>query len=264
MKACADGIAVANTGGRTSIQLVRQRADVQQNLILMGCATGLGLLADRLSLCTGAGRYLWLGSSSTAALKALSKQQIHVAGVHLVDARTSDFNLADVRKHAGTEPLVLITLARWEVGLVTSHGNPLGLKRGADLARRGLRVVRREQGAGARRLLDRELRNAGITLDLESGHHLQASGHLEVAQSIALGAADVGIATRDVAIAYDLAFVPLSEERYDLVLPQATLAEASIQRLLDMMTTASFRSELTSLGYDVSPCGDRVAEVNAA
>jgi molybdate-binding protein len=85
-----------------------------------------------------------------------------------------------------------------------------------------------------------------------------------VAHAIAIGAGDVGIATRDAALAFGLDFVPLAEERYDLVVSRAELADPRMQRLLDTMTTAAFRRELVALGYDVRACGDRVAELGAA
>jgi molybdate-binding protein len=230
----------------------------------MGCAAALGLLADRLNVRKGAGRFLWMATSSTRALESLAKRHTHVAGVHLVDARSGEANLPDVRRHAGTEPVVVVTLARWEEGLVTARGNPKHLRGAADLGRRGLRIVSREAGSGARRLLDRELRAAGIAEKPATQAQLLAAGHLEVAQAVSIGAADVGVATRDAAIVFGLNFVPLAEERYDLVIPAALLDDARIRRFLDVMTAAPTRRELTSLGYDVRSCGTRVADLSAA
>jgi molybdate-binding protein len=81
---------------------------------------------------------------------------------------------------------------------------------------------------------------------------------------VALGAADAGVATRDAALAYGLHFVPLAEERYDLVIPVVLLTDVRVQRLLDTLSAAPCRQELAALGYDVSACGQRVAELAAA
>jgi molybdate-binding protein len=85
-----------------------------------------------------------------------------------------------------------------------------------------------------------------------------------VARAIALGAADVGIATRDAAAALGLAFVPIAEERYDLVVPRDDLHDPRLARLFEVMTGTLFRRELSSLGYDVGQCGSKVAEILAA
>ncbi|HEY5959007.1 MAG TPA: substrate-binding domain-containing protein, partial [Polyangiaceae bacterium] len=89
------------------------------------------------------------------------------------------------------------------------------------------------------------------------------SGHLEVAHAVALGAGDVGVATRDAAIGYGLDFLPLTEERYDLVVPRDELGDPRMARLFDVMTAGPLRRELAALGYDVSPAGNRVAEISS-
>lgn len=264
MRLSADALAGAAHEERVEVSPVRALSESRENLVVMGCAPALGLLADRLNSRPGPGRFLWLARSSTAALEALARRQTHLAGVHLVDPKTGEANLTEVRRLAGAEALVLITLARWEEGLVTAARNPKRIRSASDLGRRGLRLAVRETGSGARRLLERELRSAGLSLEATSPGRVQTTGHLEVARAVSLGAADTGVATRDAAIAFGLDFVPLAEERYDLALPLASLADPRIQRLLDVMTAAPLRRELSSLGYDVRSCGDRVAELPAA
>lgn len=256
--------AIAGTDDRGEVELVRGGAEVRENLLLLGCAGGLGLLADRLNARPGAGRFVWLGRSSTAALEALGEARTHVAGVHLTDDGSGEANVPDVRRHAGAATIVLTTLARWEAGLVAPAGNPKRLRGGADLGRRGLRLAAREPGSGARRLLAGELRRAGLPATLASSAVVQARSHRAVADAVAMGAADVGVATRDVAISHGLHFVPLAEERYDLATTLALVDDPRIQRMFDVMTTAAFRRELGALGYDVAHAGERVAEVRAA
>lgn len=247
----------AGSSRRAHADPVRPLAEARDNLVLMGCAPALGLLADRLNARPGPGRFLWLPRASTAALDALARGHAHVAGVHLIDERSGEANLPDVRRHAGPGATIVTALARWQVGLVAPAGNPRKLRGPADLGRRGLRVVTREPGAGARRLLDRELRRVGV----RPARSVPARGHLEVAQAIALGVGDVGVATHDAAAAFGLHFIPLTEERYDLAIPQPLHDDPRVHRLLDTLTAAAFRRELTALGYDVSCSGDRIAEV---
>lgn len=256
--------ALVGAAGRREVELLRGSAEARDNLVVMGCAAALGLLADRLNARPGAGRCLWLARSSTAALQALAMDRTHVAGVHLVDDGSGEANVPDVRRLAGAAPLVLTTLARWEAGLVLAPGNPKRICGAADLGRRGLRLVAREPGSGARRLLERELRRAGLAPALATAARMIVPSHLAVADAVALGAADVGVATRDVAITRGLHFVPLAEERYDLATTLSALGDPRIQRLFNAMTAAPFRRELATLGYDVAHCGERAAEIRAA
>lgn len=263
LRLSADGVAVeGHAPGQ--VEPLRSPAEARTNVVVMGCAAGLGVLADRLNARSGPGRFLWLPRSSTAALDALARGHTHLAGVHLVDAKTGEANIADVRRVACAEPITLVTLARWEAGLILRPGDARRIRGAADLGQPGLRLVTREPGAGAQRLLERVLRAAGLPLALVRSPQLRASGHLDVARAVAMGAADTGVATRDAAMAFGLCFVPLAEERYDLALPVSTLADPRVLRLCDVLVSASFRRELAVLGYDVRCSGERVGEVRAA
>jgi len=248
-------------------------ATVRDTVVLAGCAPALGLLAESLNRKPGAGRFLWLPLASSPALRALGEGQVHVAGVHLVDPDSGQENLAAVQNESGAGRRLLLTLARWEIGLVVPAGNPQRLRRmrqlfppraAADRRRPALRIVGREPGSGVRRFLQGELVRAGLPADRVLARLPVAWGHLDVAQAVALGAADVGIATRDAALAYGLDFVPLREERYDVAFPSALSDDRRLGRLLDTLSSAEFRRDLTALGYDARPCGSRVAELLAA
>jgi molybdate-binding protein/DNA-binding XRE family transcriptional regulator len=258
----ADALVVLRSRGKVTVDVLRSTAEARENVVLMGCAPALGLLCDRLNSSTGPGRFLWIGQSSTTALTALNARQTHVAGVHLVDSKTGEANVPDVRKYASTVPVVLVTLARWEVGIVSSPRVRGRVKQVPHLVRKGLRLVTREPGSGARRLLERQLKEAGESTDAVKNARVMVNGHLEVAEAIALGAGDAGIATRDAAMAFELDFTPLTEERFDLVVPRDDMNDPRLSRMFDVMTSAPLRRELSSLGYDVTSCGDRVAEVS--
>jgi molybdate-binding protein len=221
-------------------------------------------LTQRLGAQRCAGRFLALSCSSTSALEALARDQVHIAGVHLVDAKSGEANIADVKRIVRKRTLVLVTLARWEVGLVVAADQALRIRGPADLLRRGVRVAVREEGAGARRLLDRALREVGASGVAALPRALLVNGHLELAQAVAMGAADVGVATRDAAIGFGLPFIPLAEERYDLALRAEHEQDPRIQRLLNQLCARSFRRELSSLGYDTRTTGQRVAELSVA
>ncbi len=260
----ADGLATRQRGSRVTVETIRPLEMARETIVLMGCAAGLGLLSDRLNAHGGVGRFLWFSRSSSDALGALAARRTHIAGVHLVDGASGEANLTDVGRSIRDESVAVITLGSWEAGLVLASDQAGRIRAVADLTRRGLRLALREPGSGARRLLDRELERAGIPLSSLRALNAPLEGHLDVARAIALGAADAGIATRDAALSFDLPFVALAEERYDLVIPLQHLEQPSVQRLLDAMTAGPFRRELSALGYDMQDSGRRVAELNAA
>ncbi|HEX4340464.1 MAG TPA: substrate-binding domain-containing protein [Polyangiaceae bacterium] len=260
----ADGVVERARGRHADVALFATSGECMENVVVMGCASALGVLAGRLNGKTGPGRFVWLRSGSTHALDALAREQAHVAGVHLVDRKTGESNVPDVRRRVRGQPVTLVTLARWEMGLVLARGNPRRIGGVADVEGRALRVALREPGSGARRLWDDEARRAGLTAKRLVGRCIDVTGHEEVASAVAIGAADVGVATLDVALSYDLGFVALAEERYDLVVPTPSLADSRIARLLDVLTGSSLRRELSSLGYDTTRTGERVAELPAA
>jgi molybdate-binding protein len=262
----ADGIASSSRSEASSIELLRAESACRETVVVMGCALALGLLCDRLNAERGGGRFSWFSTSSGEALRALAEGRSHLAGVHLIDERSGEANVPDVRRQTRGQSVVLVTLGNWEAGLVVARGNPHGIRSGEQLGRRGLRLVVREPGSGARRRLDLELGRASGARNPEGklpSHTLSASSHLEVAHAVALGAADVGLATRDAALAFGLDFVPLAEERYDLALPREALSDARVARLFDALTSTAFRHELAALGYDTRTAGTRVAEVRA-
>jgi molybdate-binding protein/DNA-binding XRE family transcriptional regulator len=268
MRHAADGLVTGGRGSRTprgsvAVQTVRPASELARTFVMMGCAAGLGVLAERLSTRAGSGRFLWLSRASTGAIDALARTQTHLAGVHLVDPETGAADLRQVRALARTQPLALITLARWEVGLVTAAKNPKRIRSVADFGRRELRLVTRESGSGAQRVLEAELRRAGLPLSLARAARVRASGQLEAACAVAMGAADGGIVSRDAALAFGLEFLPLSVERYDLVVPVSERQDPRMLRLLDEVASGPFRRELESLGYDARSSGDRVADFSA-
>jgi putative molybdopterin biosynthesis protein len=145
-----------------------------------------------------------------------------------------------------------------------ARGNPRRIRKPEDIARAGVRFVNREPGAGARRLLDSLLRKARVPASSVGGYEKLLRGHLQVAQAVAMGAADVGVVARSAAIAHGLDFIPLSEERFDLVFPKEWSSDARAGAIVEALESRSFRRELASLGgYDTRDSGRLVTELKA-
>ena len=236
-----DGVMVEQTPG-----LRRARVDVHGgvdrlagNVLIAGCAPLLGTLARR----SGEGASVrWLRASSGRAIELLEAGRAHIAGVHLVDGAEGSESL--VRSRFKGERMLVVNLVAWRQGLIVQKGNPLGL-RPDDLGRPGLRIAWREEGAGARRLLVRTLEASG---ERAAPDGVLAAGHMEVAQAVASGAADVGVAIEAAAVAFDLGFIPLSSERFDLILPRHLAEDEAVARVLDAIDSRAFRAEAEAFG----------------
>jgi molybdate-binding protein len=158
----------------------------------------------------------------------------------------------------------MINFARWELGIGVAGGNPKNLRSIADFGRADVRIVNREAGSGARRVLDRALASFGVAPQDVAGYAHELNGHLEVAAAIAAGQADAGLTLRVAAHAWNLGFVPVREERYDLVILQREMDSPPVRAMLDALSSASFANEVGQLcAYDTTRMGSVVARLNS-
>lgn len=228
-------------------------------VLVAGCDPAIGLLAREARRAGGA-ELAAAAASSRLALQWLKEGKVHLAGAHLRDPATGEFNLPFLRRLFPGEDLVVVTFAHWEEGFLTAPGNPLRIREAADLARRGVTIVNREPGAGSRALLDRLLERAGVAPARVRGYGRLAPGHLAAAYAVARGEAACCIATRSAALAFGLGFVPLEQERYDLILRRESLDSPRVQAILDTLQRASLRRRLESqAGYETARTGDQLA-----
>lgn len=200
-----------------------------------------------------------LAGGSEDGLRRLTRGAAVVAGLHIIDPESGDYNLSAVKMLGGMADLVLVEWAKRRQGLVLTAGNPRGIQTLADTAAKGLRVVRRQDGAGAHTLLRYLLSRAGLGLDDLNLLVPPALTETDLAAAVSEGKADCGLAIETVARQFRLAFIPLYEERFDLAMRRRDYFEPPIQALLAFARTPAFRLRAEELGgYDVSDCG-RVA-----
>jgi molybdate-binding protein len=234
----------------------------EHTVVVLGCDPALALLGAHVTRRYPAYRLIWVESSSLAALRLLGSGEAHAAGTHLWDPDTGESNIPYVQRELSGRRLVIVTLSEWQQGLIVAHGNPKGIAGPAELARPDITLVNREPGAGSRTLLDLWLRGAGVTPRRVKGYRHEVSSHLEVAEAVARGQADAGPGIMAVARALELDFLPLQEERYDLVIPLEFLNTSAVQAMLDVVVSRPFQEELATLGgYDSSKAGTVVAEL---
>jgi putative molybdopterin biosynthesis protein len=257
------GIVARRKGNRAEVVTYNSSDEIDAALLIAGCDHSVTLLADWMTRHHSPARLVPIPCSSSRALGALVKGCAHTAGVHLRDAHAEDYNLESVSRALGRRAAIVVTFARWEVGLAVRARNPLGIATIADLARPRLRIANREAGSGARAVLDAGLKEAGIRHDRIAGYQSEYSGHLEVANAIASGQADTGVTLRVAADAYELEFIRLREERYDLVILAAEVDKAPVRAMLDTLNSRRFAREISQFcGYDTEPMGRVVARLN--
>jgi molybdate-binding protein len=222
------------------------------------------MLTSLVSRRSRVGRLVWLPGSSHEALNALASSTVHVAGIHLRDARTGDCNLGPAAS-ALRDGGVVVAYASWEQGFVVARGNAKNLTSTEGLTKPGVRFVNREQGAGSRTLIDQMLRDADVPHSRVNGYADVARSHIAVGRAVAGGLADVGVGLRAVAHPLGLDFVPLVDVNFDLLIPNEHLAHPAIEALLDVLQTGALRAELAALpGYDCSQTGSVRARYGAA
>jgi molybdate-binding protein/DNA-binding XRE family transcriptional regulator len=232
---------------------VRPLGALRPTLTIAGCDPAIPLLGPALARLEPSVDLVWWPCSSRAALDLLAAGLVHVAGAHVSDPSTGSYNLEAARGGLGETGARVVTFARWREGLVLSpqiSGSVAGLE---DLVVRGATFVNRERGSEARALLEREQARIGIG-NLRSGPTV--GGHLLVASAVAAGVADAGVASEPSALAYGLGFVPLSEERYDLVVPEPLVSSSEVKGLLRVLAGSWIRDQLAAIaGYEPSECG---------
>jgi putative molybdopterin biosynthesis protein len=250
----AAGGLVVSAGGAGDLIEVRPIGPPRPTLVVAGCDPALPLLETPLSLLDPPVAFTWWPCGSGEALRLAAAGLVHAAGVH----RSGGEREAGEREagEAGGIPggAEVVGFAGWREGLVLRPG--AGVRGLADVAGRGLRLVNREPGAQARTLLDRERARLGLSEAELTGYDSRATGHLQVAAAIASGLADAGVSSEPAALAYGLDFIPLAEERFDLVLPAKHAASREVQGLLKVLTSPWLLAQLAALpGYDPAGCG---------
>jgi molybdate-binding protein len=257
----ADGIIrqAGRTNGRADLVVFAKEEAAQKRLVLAGCDPATGLLSRMVEKISGV-EIVSAAASSKLALGWLKEGKVHIAGSHLEDPKTGEFHLPFIRKQFPDEDFTVVTFARWEEGLVIAPGNPKGIRKVEDLARKNIRFANREPGSGSRALLEKLLEKAGMDAQKIQGYERVCYGHLPAAYCVLSQDADVCLATQSAARAFGLDFIPLHSERYDLVMRRRSADLPAVKAFLDVLQRATLRRKLEVLaGYDTSETGAVIA-----
>ena len=224
----------------------------------------LDLLGDSLHARDPAITLVSAHVGSLQGLLALQRNEAHLAGSHLFSPQTGQYNVDYVQRILTDRGVVavIVGFVRRMQGLIVARGNPLGIAGIADLARLDVRFVNRQPGAGTRVLLDYELGRAGIAPAHIHGYGQVVASHMSVAATVASGAADCGLGIEAAARARNLDFVPLTEERYDLVIPRVHYESPLLAPLLSLLRRPDpdFLAQVATLGgYSTAGMGEILA-----
>ena len=246
--------------------MYRTRAEIEKTIFCIGSHDmTLDLLAQFL-----AGHNRRLASAnvgSQGGLVALRRGEAHMAGSHLLDPNDGSYNLSYIRQYMPNINVKVVALVGRDQGLIVKKGNPKGIKNLEDLINNGqgpkreIQFVNRQRGAGTRVLLDYHMNLRGINPDSILGYTQEEYTHLGVAAAIASGRADCGLGIAAAAQALELDFIPLFQERYDLVIPKQHARSELLSPLYELLTDTGFRGAVSQLmGYDVSVMGRIILE----
>ncbi len=255
------GVQGIQAGETVSVRLYRSLAEIEHTILALGSHDmTIDLMAQYLS-AKGA-RLSSANLGSLGGLIALSRREAHFAGSHLLDPDSGEYNLAYIEKYLPAIPVVVVGYVTREQGLIIPPGNPMKLTGLADLARGEITFINRQRGAGTRLLLDYHLEQMGLEPEAITGYGREEYTHLNVAAAVASESANCGLGIRAAADALGLDFIPLFNERFDLVIPLEHYQSPKLAPLLEMLEDAEFRRSVDSLaGYDTSPMGSIIAEM---
>ncbi|MBP1757582.1 MAG: Molybdenum cofactor synthesis domain protein, partial [Firmicutes bacterium] len=256
----ADGLLVVprdsegfDEGSTVTVRLLRPMSRIEQALSVIGSHDPLldemaDLMVQLKRPATAGATLSSIHAGSMGGILAVRRHEAQIAGIHLLDEKTGDYNIAYVQRFFPAGNVLLIEGVRRQQGLLVQRGNPLQIKDLADIAERQLRYVNRQKGAGTRLLLDYHLAKAGYAPEQLSGYSREEYTHTGVAAQIASGSADAGLAILSVARMSGLDFLPLAEENYDFLIDAKAWELPSVQQFIAVLQSEAFRQRLEQLG----------------
>jgi len=251
----SEGVGASET---VKAELLRPLEEIEGTIVAIGSHDNtLDVLGDLLrqrdpNLTLSSGNVGSLGG-----LLTLKRGFSHLAGSHLLDTETGEYNFSYIKKHLADFPVRVVNLVTREQGFVVKPGNPKNIRAFEDLTRDDVTFINRQAGSGTRILLDYNLSRAGLDPGRIKGYGQDEFTHMAVAVAVLSGRADAGLAIYASAKALNLDFVPVTTERYDLVIPEKFWADPKIQTLLAVVRSDEFKAAVQKLGgYGLDQTGE--------
>jgi putative molybdopterin biosynthesis protein len=245
-------------GEKVRIELLRPQTEVDATAVCIGSHDNiLDLLANHLHKRRPIIRISSAHVGSMGGIMAIRRGEAHLAGSHLLDEETGEYNISFIKRFLKDIPLQLINLCYREQGLIVARNNPKNIQSFRDIAEKEHTFINRQNGAGTRLLTDKILRDEGIDPSRITGYGHEEYTHMSIAAAVASGSVDTGLGIRAAANALDLDFVPIAEERYDLIVPDRFQSDKKVVAILDLIRNdRNFQAAILALGgYNLRDCG---------
>lgn len=245
-------------------ELLVDEEEVQNTLVVIGSHDiTIDLIGDEMRRKAHHIRISSGNVGSLGGLMALRKGICHLAGSHLLDTDTGEYNISYIKRYLKGLKVSVFHLSLRDQGLILAKGNPKGIRGLEDLTREGITFVNRQAGSGTRVLFDYRLGQLGIKPEAIRGYDHEEFTHMAVAVDVLSGAADCGVGIYAAAKALDLDFIPLEKEHYDLIIPSSEVESPQIRLLLETIRSKEFKDRVAALGgYDPAKSGEFWKEVS--
>ena len=252
------GLEGFEAGSEVNVRLLSPMEKLKNTVVVIGSHDPLlDELGDMLHVEDSG---VYMSSShvgSMGGIMAVRKGEAHAAGCHLLDTANGTYNLAYMKKYFPRGGVRLVRCVGRQQGLMVAKGNPLNLQKFSDIAREGVRYVNRQKGSGTRILTDYLCKQDNLNVDDIYGYDREELTHTSVAVQIVSGSADVGMGIYSAAKLYDLDFIPICIEEYDLIIPDHAWDTPQVQRMIAILKSEEFKNKILALGgYTVENPGE--------
>ena len=252
------GLEGYEAGAEVHVRLLSPADKLEKTLVVIGSHDPLlDELGDMLHV---ANHDVYMSSShvgSMGGIMAIRRGEAHAAGCHLLDTATGNYNLSFMKKYFPRGGVKLVRCVGRQQGTMVAKGNPLSIQKFADIAKPGVRYVNRQKGSGTRILTDYLCRQENVNADAIYGYDREELTHTSVAAQIVSGSADAGMGIYSAARLYDLDFIPICIEEYDLIIPDHAWDTPMVRQLIATLKSEAFREKLLALGgYTVENPGE--------
>ena len=243
------GLEGFEAGAEVNIRLLCSEEKLKNTVVIIGSHDPLlDELGDMLHV---ADNNVYMSSShvgSMGGIMAVRRGEAHAAGCHLLDTTTGEYNRSFIRKYFPRGGVKLVSCVGRQQGMMVAKGNPLNIQKFSDIARDGVRYVNRQKGSGTRILTDYLCRQDNLNVDAIYGYDREELTHNSVAVQIVSGSADAGMGIYSAAKLYDLDFIPICIEEYDLIIPDHAWDTPQVQQMIATLKSAEFREKILALG----------------
>lgn len=245
-------------GEEVQVRLLSTPEKLQNTLVVIGSHDPL--LDEVADMMHRADPAVFMSSShvgSMGGIMAIRRGEAHAGGCHLLDTETGVYNLSFLKKYFPNGGIRLVRCVGRQQGLMLAKGNPLDIKEFADIAKNGVRYVNRQKGSGTRVLMDYLCEQYAVNVSDIYGYEREELTHTSVAAQIANGSADAGMGIYSAAQLYDLDFLPICIEAYDLIIPDHAWETPVVQQLIATLKSPAFREKMLAMGgYTVDHPGE--------